>query len=322
MPDTEIKSDPAPTPIMSFLQLRQSMQNIGVKVFKRVLQSYNFASGVIGWKISADGTIEAVNVILSGLITALGFVFGVAPNPSVVDGTLWCALNGSYKVLWGYWGGITSKQQVSMSKMFAYGDWDNDNTGGGSVLTKDLEIDTWFQPRSVSANGFLINAANTELGVCYGFAQNGQDGINTGMKVKVKSVTNVVSGLSVSNGSFVTVSNGATDASPLIPATLADSGPWRINSYYNNTGKQLLVGDSFSVGNGIASMSWTNNSLTVVDSAANWQQGNCLLSSNYATDRTTLDAYAYVLSWTDTKIIIRIVCQPGFRLFCHFNVIG
>jgi hypothetical protein len=305
---------------MDYTQLRQSFQNIGIKVFKRALQSYNFVSGVIGWKISADGVIEAVNLILSGIVSATGFFFGVTTTPSATDGMMWCALNGSYKVLWGYWGGIGSKQQISMSKMFAQGDWDNDNTAGGSDLTKDLEIPTWFQPRSVDAKAFMINSAQTELGISTGFAQNGSQGVNTGMKFKVKTVSNVVSGLSVNYiNNLFSGSNLAINPNPQIPVTIDGGG--HVTSKYDDTGKDLLVGNSFSYASAVNSLSWTNNSLMVFDTALVWQN-NTLLSDKDAASFATLNAYAYVLSWTDTKVTIRIVCKPGFRLFCHFNVIG
>ncbi len=40
------------------------------------IQSKNFVSGTIGWRLSADGTLEAVNAILSGSITATSGAIG------------------------------------------------------------------------------------------------------------------------------------------------------------------------------------------------------------------------------------------------------
>ena len=56
----EIEPQPIPTLIqgMSFTQLRQAFQNVGIKVTKRSIQSYDYVAGVSGWKIDSNGNVE------------------------------------------------------------------------------------------------------------------------------------------------------------------------------------------------------------------------------------------------------------------------
>lgn len=288
------------------------------------------------WAGGTTPSIAPFNVTESGntrvnVLTNKSIFFETITDPAVSDGQMWCALNGTYKVLWGYFGGLGTKQQISMSKMFAYNDRDNDNTGGGSTMTYDLEIPTWFQPRMIDAKGFIIDAGTTTLGVTYGFAQNGQAGVNTGFRVGIQSYTNVVSNLSLSvntsNISYLFGSSLTTNNHPLIPATIVAGS---VTSYYDDSGKDLVVAGAgtWAVNTSTVAtslnQSWSNNSITAFDSSKTfvWQQGDCILSDNFNATFTNLNAYAYVLSWTDTKVTIRIVSKVGWRLFAHFNVIG
>lgn len=58
MPEIKSQQDPQPIPNMSFSQLRQAFQNVGFKIFKRILQSYNFVTGSLGWRLQASGDFE------------------------------------------------------------------------------------------------------------------------------------------------------------------------------------------------------------------------------------------------------------------------
>lgn len=370
MADLEPTQNPNPVSRLSFVQLRQAFQNVGIKIIKRALQSFNYVTGISGWKIDADGNVEfnngtfrgtleasSINIpnattadsfhtdnqgnswwganVASGIANAVAYItkagfakfrsilFDNIAAPTAADGQLWCNTNeANKKVLWGYFGGDTSnKQQISMSRMFAYNEYDNDNTGGGTTQTYDLEIPTWFQPRSVDAKGFFQNSDGSEMGVMYGFAQNGDEGVNTGIKITVATKTNIVSDLSYSfdGDGFMKASGWSTNADPKVPASIDGTG--HVTSYYNNT-KDLVVADSWNDGTAINGLSWTNNNFLVLTDYRAWQQSDCILSSLYNATRSNLNAYAYILSWTDTKVTIRIVCKAGYRLFAHFNVIG
>lgn len=92
-------------------------------------------------------------------------------TPQHQDGLLWAnnsALSGHGKVLWGYFGGIYQKQQISMSRMQEA--WSFDVSG----KTMTEEIDTWFQPRFILFNGFFENVGKRIWGT-----SNGQAGIES-----------------------------------------------------------------------------------------------------------------------------------------------
>lgn len=277
---------------------------------------------------ASDPTLAPFNVAESGntrvnVLTNKSILFETITAPAAVDGQLWCAVNAANKnVLWGYFGGdTTNKQQISMSRMFAYAEKDNDNTAGGATMTTDVVIATWFQPRSVDAKCFFIDSTNNKIGVAYGFAQNGQVGVSTGMAIEASQVTNVVSGLSFGTASNVVAGNVLeTQADPKIPAVIDAGG--HVTSFYNIIGKNSVVGTGWGPITALTSANWTNNSMYVLSAWRVWQQGDCILASNYAVDRTTLNVYAYVLSWTDTSVTIRVVSKVGWRGFVHFNCIG
>lgn len=58
MPEIKDKPIPPKTPEMNFAGFRRAFQNIGFKVVNLALQSYNFVTGVSGWRLSADGDFE------------------------------------------------------------------------------------------------------------------------------------------------------------------------------------------------------------------------------------------------------------------------
>lgn len=56
------------------------------------IQSYNFVSGTSGWRLSADGTLEAINAILSGSLSAITIDIGGTDASSFhvdIDGNVW-----------------------------------------------------------------------------------------------------------------------------------------------------------------------------------------------------------------------------------------
>lgn len=68
MPDIKPKSLPNPLSQMNFTQLRQAFQNVGIKVTKRSIQSYDYVAGVSGWKIDSNGDVEFNNGTFRGTL--------------------------------------------------------------------------------------------------------------------------------------------------------------------------------------------------------------------------------------------------------------
>ncbi len=66
----DIPTTQNPTPIqqLSFFQLRQAFQNVGIKVTKRSIRSYDYVSGVSGWKIDSNGNVEFNNGTFRGTL--------------------------------------------------------------------------------------------------------------------------------------------------------------------------------------------------------------------------------------------------------------
>lgn len=73
--------NPEPTPRISYSQLRQAFQNVGFKIFKRILQSYNFVTGSAGWQINANGDVEFGSGTFRGSITGSSINIPNATTP-------------------------------------------------------------------------------------------------------------------------------------------------------------------------------------------------------------------------------------------------
>ena len=54
----------------SYQAIKSLLGRTGIKTLYRELQSDNFVTGVSGWKLSAEGIIEALAAIISGDIKA------------------------------------------------------------------------------------------------------------------------------------------------------------------------------------------------------------------------------------------------------------
>ncbi len=74
-------SQPNPVAKLSFTQLRQAFQNVGIKVTKRSIQSYDYVSGVSGWKIDANGDVEFNAGTFRGTLTAGSIYIPNSVNP-------------------------------------------------------------------------------------------------------------------------------------------------------------------------------------------------------------------------------------------------
>ena len=259
------------------------------------------------------------------VLTNKSILFENTTDPGAVDGQMWTANNAANKkVLWGYFGGDTSnKQQISMSKMAERQVYENDNTSGGSTQTYDLVISTWFQPRAVEAKGFISNAAGDTLAITYGSAQNGNDGANTGMSIEISALTHNMSNPTFTYQDLVTTNGGFNlIANPKIPLTIDASG--HVISYYNETGRQIIsevTGDWGSMSTPYIS-NFTDSTIGSVDVMIAWYEANCVISHNGGANRANLNAYAYVLTWTDTSVTIRIVCKVGWKMAGIYHVIG
>jgi len=70
MAEYEPQPNPTKPENISFRQLRQSFQNIGIKVIKRAIQSIDYVAGVSGWYIGAEGDIEFSDGTFRGTIVA------------------------------------------------------------------------------------------------------------------------------------------------------------------------------------------------------------------------------------------------------------
>lgn len=91
-----------PAPPVDFTSIRNQLAQLGIKTEYRAIQSDNFVSGSAGWKLGADGEIEAVGLSLTGgtlkhsktsftdsthggyWIGSLGFYFGSASDASYI----------------------------------------------------------------------------------------------------------------------------------------------------------------------------------------------------------------------------------------------
>ena len=198
---------------------------------------------------------------------------------------------------------------------------DNNNHTGGSTLSYDLIIPTSFVPRFISATGYVSHSSGTYFATTNGSAVYGTDGMSSGMSLLITSLSNIVSSLNYTDKSYVPVAPYWYYASnPLIPTAISGGGT--VTSYVNGSGKVSLLADSFTT-TGIRTInSWTNNSFYGVSGMTVWKQGNCILSNYDATDRTTLQAYAYVKSWSANQVVITFVSAVGYRLSGNINVIG
>jgi hypothetical protein len=85
--------------------------------------------------------------------------------------------------------------------------------------------------------------------------------------------------------------------------------------------KQIIGGDTFSTGDMLNNAEWTESTLYSISLLGASQQGDCIASYGAGT-RANLNAYAYVLSWTNTSVTIRIVAHDGWMIHCFANVIG
>ena len=71
MPEIESQPQPESVQKFSFNQLRQIFQNISLKVFKGLLQSLNFVTGISGFQINTrTGDVEFGSGVFRGTITA------------------------------------------------------------------------------------------------------------------------------------------------------------------------------------------------------------------------------------------------------------
>jgi hypothetical protein len=310
--------------------------NIGADYIRDAADSFGLASTVTGgndtrfWagdtfanRATAPFNLKENGDARVNVLTNKSIFFENTTAPTTNDGQMWAADNlANKKVLWGYFGGVATAQQVSTSKMFYGAIRDNNNTGGGSTLTYDVVVSTWFQPRSITARGYTINTAGTEGSISNGSAENGSDGINVGFSLAFLTIDNVVSSLTLAYKDIITVNGGInTMANPQIPAGIDGSG--HVTSYYNESGREMFSDDDIQS----FSLPYVNNytetdGVSYINGMNMWTQTDCLLSHKNDATRANLNSYAYVLSWSDTGVTIRVVTKVGWRMYCVFQIIG
>ena len=70
MPETKYKEIGGSKTNFSFYQLRQIFQNVGIKIVKMAMQSLNFVTGSLGWRLTGEGNFEGNEGTFRGALTA------------------------------------------------------------------------------------------------------------------------------------------------------------------------------------------------------------------------------------------------------------
>lgn len=181
------------------------------------IQSKNFVSGSIGWRLSANGTLEAVNGIFSGTIIATDFTFKDSAGNVVMQGGSSGGSNG-YVLEIVTSGTVNNGIRVSMNQSVSQG---------------------IFVASSVSGNGFYyINSSNVAgRGLFIQLLSSGANNTHPGIEVQHATSTGNVFGILV-NGS-----NAAGGA--LLQTTGTGRSLYLLNS---GTSNSLAIDDSNTSG--------------------------------------------------------------------------
>lgn len=161
----------------NYSRLVDMMGVMGMVVGKGNMQSYNYVSGSAGWKITADGTIEAYSGVFAGSISASTIDIGGADATSFhvdIDGNMWLgaatfgaavfsvsnagALTASSVTITG--GSIGGSTTVGVGNVnIAARGW----TQTSAFSASDADTVAWGSGTFTSADGtsYSINASNT-----------------------------------------------------------------------------------------------------------------------------------------------------------------
>lgn len=81
MAEIPLQPSPEPKKRLGFAELRQAFQNVGLKITKRAIQSANFVAGSLGWRLTAEGDLEASSGTFRGSIVGSSINIPNATTP-------------------------------------------------------------------------------------------------------------------------------------------------------------------------------------------------------------------------------------------------
>ena len=163
------------------------------------LQSDNFESGLVGWKLNSDGTIEAVDAVLSGTITATaGQIGGTTISATTLTGGIIQTASSGQRIV-----------MASSDNTLRFYDATAQAIGIGTTAAVAIIIDL----NATTTNGVRVigNAAN-DIGFQYTSTGNYD---STGLNLQFTGATNSATAININHdgssgeGAFIDISAGA-----------------------------------------------------------------------------------------------------------------
>jgi len=131
-----------------YSEIAELLARLGIQTGYRSLQSDNYSAGVSGWRITAEGVIEATLIISSGYITT--FVSAIASiPPSQHVGDLWIVTDNQNKI---YRAACVGADEISAGEWEEYGtlaDWDE-------IINKPAALYQIFYQSTAPSSGMSI----------------------------------------------------------------------------------------------------------------------------------------------------------------------
>ncbi|RKW24048.1 hypothetical protein D8B46_02175 [Candidatus Gracilibacteria bacterium] len=305
---------------------------------EKKIYSSNYSKNQEGWCIDNEGNAEFNHTTLRGDLKAgtinINNNFTVDENgntrgnnfinktilfeklgqiPDYQDGKLWCEDNlPDKKVLWGYFGGDSQKQQISTSRMQYSTGFDRTDSG-------NLRINTWFQPRVLLFTGFFTNISKEIYGTTSGHAGSVSfmQGACNSYYTQLLPIEGIITELRTERNSRYIQDDltiGTHDDNKFFHFS---RGSCNDNVDACVRGSYIASGNlSYSTSMPISDINWNISTIRVSKPFVSSSNNGFGASTHLG------EVLAYVSEWSNNGINIQINIASGRRLCGNFTILG